>query len=144
METDVMGKVEVAARLENQYDVTRLQLGEITPDQVRTVEIPVALVATGASGLCVPRKLIDNLGLLLQKTRKARTTNGEVERGIFGPVRLTVQGRDCSCYVSELPDDCPTLIGQLPLEEMDFVVDPRCQLLVGNPAHGGEAMHDEY
>jgi predicted aspartyl protease len=142
METDVM--VEVAARLENQYDITRLQLGEITAEQVRSVDIPVALVDTGASSLCVPRKFIDQLGLLLQKTRKARTTNGEVERGIFGPVRLTVQGRDCSCYVSELPDDCPVLIGQLPLEDMDFVVDLRRQLLIGNPAHGGEAMHDEY
>lgn len=144
MEAAVMGKVEVAAKLENQYDFTRLQLGEITPDQVRTVEIPTALVDTGASRLCVPRKFIDELGLLLQETRTARTTNGEVERGIFGPVRLTVQGRVCSCLVSELPNDCPALIGQLPLEDMDFVVDPKRQRLIGNPAHGGKEMQEEY
>ena len=76
METDVMGKVEVPVKLENQYDLTRLQLGEIGADEVRTVEVPTALVDTGATGLCVPRKLIDELGLLPQTSKKIRTSNG--------------------------------------------------------------------
>ena len=42
---------------------------------------------------------------------------------IYGTVRLTVQGRDCPTDVTELPDDCPVLIGQIPLELLDFVVD---------------------
>jgi hypothetical protein len=32
------------------------------------------------------------------------------------------------------------LIGQVPLELLDFVVDPRGQKLIGNPEHGGEQM----
>ena len=42
--------------------------------------------------------------------------------------------------VAELPDDCPALIGQVPLELLDFVVDAAGQKLIGNPAHGGEQM----
>ena len=46
--------------------------------------------------------------------------------------------------VTELPDECPVLIGQLPLEALDFVVDPVNQRLIGNPAHGGEHIIELY
>lgn len=39
---------------------------------------------------------------------------------------------------------CPVLIGQLPLEGLDFIVDPKKQKLVGNPEHGGEQMIEMY
>ena len=61
-----------------------------------------------------------------------------------GAVRLTVQSHDCTVDVSELPDECPVLIGQVPLELLDFVVDPAGQRLLGNPAHGGEQMLEIY
>lgn len=57
---------------------------------------------------------------------------------------MTIQGRDCPCDVVEVPDDCPVLVGQVPLELMDFVVDPVNQRLIGNPAHGGEQIVDLY
>jgi hypothetical protein len=34
------------------------------------------------------------------------------------------------------------LIGQIPLEALDFVVDPIGQRLIGNPEHNGEHMID--
>jgi len=61
---------------------------------------------------------------------------------IYAAVRLTVQGRDLTTDVAEVPDDCPVLIGQIPLEGLDFVVDPIGQRLIGNPEHGGEHMID--
>ena len=45
---------------------------------------------------------------------------------------------------SNCPDDCPVLIGQIPLEALDFVVDPANRRLIGNPAHGGEQMIELY
>ncbi len=44
----------------------------------------------------------------------------------------------------EVPDSVPISIGQIPLEFMDFVIDPRSQTLTGNPAHGGEHMLEAY
>ncbi len=41
---------------------------------------------------------------------------------------------------AEVPDECPVLIGQIPLEALDFLVDPIGQRLIGNPEHGGEQM----
>jgi hypothetical protein len=51
-----------------------------------------------------------------------------------------VQGRDCVVDVADIPDDCPVLIGQVPLELMDWVVDPAARRLIGNPEHNGEWM----
>ena len=63
---------------------------------------------------------------------------------MYDPVRLTIQGRTCTMDVIEVPDDVPVLIGQLPLEQLDFVIDPRNRTLTGNPAHGGEHMFELY
>ena len=61
-----------------------------------------------------------------------------------GTARLTVQGRDCPVDITELPDGCPVLIGPIPLEAMDFVVDMPSRRLVGNPDHGGEHVIELY
>jgi hypothetical protein len=44
--------------------------------------------------------------------------------------------------VSGIADHLPVIIGQIPLEAMDWVVDMRGQRLIGNPEHGGEDMVD--
>jgi hypothetical protein len=60
---------------------------------------------------------------------------------VYGPVRLSVQGRECVADVAELTSQrAPALIGQVPLELMDFVVDPRQRRITPNPAHGGKWM----
>ena len=46
--------------------------------------------------------------------------------------------------MTELPDDCPVLIGQIPLEILDFVVDPANRRIIGNPEHGGEHIIELY
>ncbi len=41
-------------------------------------------------------------------------------------------------------EECPVLIGQIPLEAMDFVVDLVNRKLAGNPEHRGEWMIDMF
>jgi predicted aspartyl protease len=138
MGIELMGKVLVTARVENLDDLFKASRGEIGPDEVRRVEVADALVDTGATMLSMPGRLIRQLGLSPLRARQARTSAGPVTVQIYGTVRLTVQGRDCPSDVTELPDDCPVLIGQVPLELLDFVVDPAGRRLMGNPEHGGE------
>ena len=78
------------------------------------------------------------------RTRTARTAAGMVQFGIYDAVRLTVQDRECIVEVAEIPDDCPVLIGQLPLEGLDFIVDTAGGKLIGNPDHGGKQMIDMF
>ena len=148
METKTMGKVVVAARLENLGDAHDVFMGRLSPDQLRTVEVTDALIDTGASGLMAPHRLIAQLGLTPIRKRVARTMGGTIEINVYRAIRLSVQGRDCICDVSAIADDLPVVIGQLPLEMMDWVVDMKGQRLIGNPAHGGEemieALSDDY
>ena len=144
METETMGRVVVAAKIESLDDLFRHNRGELTEGQVRRVEVNDALVDTGATTLSMPRRLIEQLDLIPLRSRQARTTAGLATFQVFGAVRLTVQGRDCTVDVAEIPEDCPVLIGQVPLELLDFVVDPKNQRLIGNPEHGGEQMLEMY
>ena len=142
METATMGRVLVAARLENLEDVYKADQGALPAAPVRAVDVTDALIDTGATGLLVPRRLIAQLGLSVLRTRPARTIAGHIDVPIYRAVRLTVQGRDCISDVGEIGDEFPVIIGQVPLELMDWVVDPKRQRLIGNPEHGGEQMID--
>jgi predicted aspartyl protease len=142
METATMGKVLVTARLENLEDIYKAGQGILPTDQVRSVEVTDALIDTGATGLLLPRRLITQLGLSVLRTRAARTIAGNVDVLMYRAARLTVQGRDCISDVGEIGDEFPVVIGQVPLELMDWVVDLKRQRLIGNPEHGGEQMID--
>jgi len=145
MGISTMGKVVVGVTVENLMDLYEVHKGARKSEEVRRLEIPDALVDTGATCLSLPDRLVKQLGLERYRSRRARTSSGELkEFDMYGMVRLTVQGRDCNVEVAAIPDECPTLIGQVPLELLDFLVDPVQQRLVGNPAHGGEQMFDMY
>jgi predicted aspartyl protease len=139
-----MGRVLVTARIESLEDLYKVEQGAIRPDELRCVEVTDALVDTGATSLSMPSRMIRQLGLLPFRARMARTSAGPVTVQVYGGVRLTIQGRDCLCDVAELPDDGPVLIGQIPLESLDFVVDPPGQKLIGNPDHSGEHIIELY
>jgi clan AA aspartic protease len=139
-----MGKVVVRAHIANVGDLYAAKRGLIPADQVRSVEIADALVDTGATTLSLPKRVIAQLGLQPMRSRKARTSAGQITLQMYGTVRLTIQDREWSGDVVEIPDDCPALVGQLPLEGLDFVVDPANQRLIGNPEHGGEHIIELY
>jgi predicted aspartyl protease len=140
----MLSGVVVAATIESLGDIENVWRGISTPDQVRRVEINDALVDTGATMLSMPKRFIEQFGLHPLRTRPVRTSMGRRVAQVYGTVRLTIQGRDCPSDVVEVADDCPVLVGQVPLELMDFVVDPAGQRLIGNPAHGGEQVLELY
>lgn len=142
MELLTMGKVLVAAKIENLEDLYETSKGVLPAERVRSVNVTDALVDLRATMLSLPRRFIEALGLKRHRSRSARTTAGTVTFGVFDAVRLTVQERDCVIEVAEVPDECPVLIGQVPLELLDFVIDPAGRRLIGNPEHGGEHMMD--
>jgi predicted aspartyl protease len=139
-----MGKVLVPLTLENQYDLYEVSKGLRTPDQVRRVEVQQALADTGATMLMLPRNYIDDLGLTYFDTRQITTIADVKDVAIWSLVQLTIQGRRCPLDVGEIPEGKPVLIGQIPLERLDFVVDPGRQRLIANPAHGGSFMLEMY
>ncbi|HUP78178.1 MAG TPA: retropepsin-like aspartic protease, partial [Pirellula sp.] len=108
------------------------------------LEIDNALVDSGATLLSIPTRLIRELGLERISSKRVTSSVGSATADMYSAVRLTIQGRSCTMDVMEVPDDVPVLIGQIPLEHLDFVVDMREHKLIGNPAHGGEHVYELY
>ncbi len=144
MERETMGRVTTEAMIENFEDLWAVKRGLLPADEARRVIVPDALVDTGATLLSLPTALIRQLGLSLVASKRVTSRIGLAEAGVYEAVRLTIQGRTCTMDVMEVPDTVPVLIGQLPLEHLDLVVDLRSRSLTGNPAHGGEHVYELY
>ena len=139
-----MGKVIVTAKIENVGDLYPVHQGLLSADQVRAIDVTDALVDTGATTLSMPKQLITQLGLMPLRSRTVRTAAGLATLQTYGGVYLTVQDRVCTCDVTEIADGCPVLIGQIPLEGLDLVVDAKGRRLIGNPEHNGEHIMEVY
>ena len=143
-EIEPMGRVLTEATIESLEDLWAAKRGLLAQDKVRRLELTDALVDTGATLLSMPTRYIKQLGLAAVSTKRVTSSKGETEATIYEAVRLTIKGRSCTMDVMEVPDDVPVLIGQIPLEHLDFVVDLRSRTLIGNPAHGGEHVYEMY
>ncbi|HEV3081633.1 MAG TPA: aspartyl protease family protein [Gemmataceae bacterium] len=141
MGATTMGRVVVKAKIENLTDLLKVSEGSLRSEEVRSIECD-AVVDTGAKLLSLPKRFIDKLGLEYFATRQAQTAVGYVPCRIYRAVWLSIEGRKCTVDVAQVSDDAPILIGYVPLELLDFVVDPVKQQLVPNPEHGGQQVLD--
>jgi len=95
-----------------------------------------ALVDTGATFMCVTEDVAVQLGFDVDEvSRQIVTLADGHQRKVpkIAPVEIHFENRS---YVTEalvLGDEC--LMGVLPLEAMDLLVDPKTQKLVVNPSH---------
>ena len=138
-----MGKITTQIKVQNWEDLTLLALGH-TNQTPRTFE-GEAIVDTGAVHLYLRASVIQQLGLREIRTWTSRTMSNRVEaRRVFSPVDLEIMGRSGTFEVVELPDELPNVVGQIPLEFMDWVIDMSAHRLTGNPEHGGEWIDEEY
>ena len=125
--------------LENLKDLHAVELGVRKSEDVRRLTIENALVDTGATGLCLPKSLVEQLGLTSLRKTRAQTANGIAERTIYSEVQYTVLERSDSIKVTDLPENAPVLVGHMILEALDLCVDIENGLIY-NPAHDGEWM----
>ena len=123
--------------LENLKDLHLAEAGVIAPKDVRKLTIEDALVDTGATGLCLPKSIIEQLGLTPLRNIRVQTANGPAERPFYSEVKYTVLERSHSIQVTDLPEDAPVLVGHMILEALDLCVDIENGLIY-NPAHDGE------
>lgn len=61
-----MGKVTTTVTVANRIDQILAERGFIPATQIRSVTLDNVLVDTGATRLCLPEKIINDLGLPLQ------------------------------------------------------------------------------
>ena len=142
MKTD-MGKVTTMIKVANWEDMAMAAAG-VRKEKPRAIETN-ALVDMGAVKSYLKSSLIRELGLRPIGEMQSRTMSARLEtRRIYSPVALEVQGRTGRFDVVELPDSLPNIAGQIPLEDLDWVVDCRNQKLIPNPEHKHGEQADEF
>jgi predicted aspartyl protease len=138
-----MGRVLTKIKVENWLDVELVAMGA-RKEKPRSLETD-ALVDTGAFKFYLRSSLIRQLGLRPIGEVKSRTLSNRLEsRSVFSPVSLEIQGRSGRFDVVEVPESLPNIVGQVPLEDLDWVVDCRNQKLIANPEHLDGQLIDEF
>ena len=91
-----------------------------------------ALVDTGAITLCIPEHVAVQLDLSELEKREVTTAEGRhVSVPYVGPVQVRFANR--SCFTGALVLGDGVLLGSIPLEDMDLVINPRQQQVTVNP-----------
>jgi clan AA aspartic protease len=129
-------------KLANSVDEELAARGELDPNAIRSVVIE-ALVDTGATMLVLPADVVQMLGLRIQGHRNVRYADGRMNPVPWvGGVKIVILGRET--IVTALVEGVGTtpLIGQIPLEELDLLVDPKSRELRVNPASPDAPLMD--
>ena len=91
-----------------------------------------ALVDSGAIDLCIPRHLAIQLKLETLEQREVTYADGRKEAVDYvGPVKVECFGRHAFTGAMVMGD--VVLLGAIPMESMDLLVDPRRLQLIPNP-----------
>jgi clan AA aspartic protease len=129
-----MGYVYTDITLRNGQDVLSHMSGVIQEPDIRQTTVQ-AMVDTGAGTLIMNDALRQELGLRVMGEKYATLANRAVKMCKYTePVQVNWGNRSSmvSAVIIEGADE--VLLGAIPLEEMDLVVDPARQALIG--AHG--------
>jgi len=120
-----MGKVIVKAKLTNDYDWIRSQVGELSVDQIRTIDVE-GLIDTGATMLVLPGDVVQQLGVPIVRQVRVTYADGRKEqRSVVAGIRIEIGGREARVEAIVEATGTKVLVGQVPLEVMDLVVDPK-------------------
>jgi clan AA aspartic protease len=130
-----MGLVYAEIELFNAGEFYNFRKGEIAEDEIKRVKVS-ALVDTGSYMLTINESIRNQLGLpLIEKQFSVLADEREVEVEVVGPVEVRFENRRTSVDAAVLPNASEVLLGAIPMEDMDVLIDPRQQKLVVNPKH---------
>ncbi|MDR0867489.1 MAG: hypothetical protein LBP75_03310 [Planctomycetota bacterium] len=135
-----MGATYAKLKLANSGDVSAARRGIMAPEQVRRMEVKV-LVASGADDLIINGEIRAQLGLETDEEISVNLADGSVvkcER--LEPVEIRFENRRTVVCPLMLPGGNEPLLGALPIEAMDVLIDLKNQKLMVNPAHPNSPM----
>ena len=135
-----MGSVFTDIDIANNDDRVLVRKGHLTPSSVRRRRLTDVLVDTGATTLCLPKSLIEQLGLPLMRRVLATTAAGEVETELFEAAYIEVAGRHTVVECLAISEGARPLLGVIPLEIMGLQPDIKRHVLTVLP----DDTHETY
>lgn len=124
-----MGLIQAKVELINTVDASNAHTGLIAKEKVRRMEAQL-LVDSGATMLCINENIALELGLTQAREGMITLADGSKKAcKIVGPVTIRFLTRTTVVEAVVLPGDAQPLLGALPMEGMDVVIDPLTQTL---------------
>ncbi|MCL2196723.1 MAG: aspartyl protease family protein [Treponema sp.] len=134
-----MGLVYTEITLKNANDKMMAKKGYIKEEDIRSKTI-TAMVDTGAWTLVINEAVREELGLEILGKEPGDLADGQrVFLDMAGPLELWWKDRWFLMPALVAPNAKDILLGAIPLEALDLVVDPRNETLVGR--HGEQVVH---
>ncbi len=128
-----MGEVIVELKLENTIDRGMNRRKKLKEKEVRKVTAQ-AVADSGAAMLVLPQDMVEELGLeVLRSAVVEYADKCTEERPVAGPVTVLIGKRQATVDCIVGPPACQSLLGQIPLEIMDLLVDCPRQSLMPRP-----------
>jgi clan AA aspartic protease len=125
--------------LVNAADVSAVRNGFIPDTKIRSMTIE-AMPDTGAWTLVINEDTRTRLGLAIEDSIRATLADGSTTTyNQTEAVKIQWKDRSTTQQALLVPDADDILIGALPLEAMDLMVDPVNERLVG--VHGDKQLH---
>lgn len=91
-----------------------------------------SLVDTGALMLCIPEHIALQLNLEMESLREVSVADGRsIKVPYVGPIKVSFGKR--FCFVGSLMMGDEVLLGVVPMEDMDLIVNPSRRELTVNP-----------
>jgi clan AA aspartic protease len=137
-----MGYVDTEITLVNVADLSNAESGFISMDKVRK-ETVQATVDTGAMSLILTEELCQKLGLAqIDEVFANLADSRRLPCKVTSPVNVHCKNRQTAINAVVIRGAKRVLLGVIPLESMDLIIDPKKQTLVG--AHGDEIVCTAY
>ena len=134
-----MGMVFAEITLTNPMDKGFAREGYIKAVDIRAVTV-TAVVDTGAMNLFITEELHKKLGLAVKGEKIVVTANGQrVRCFVTEAVEIKWKDRDFDVPAMVIPGGEKVLLGAIPLEGLDLMVNPVSQELIG--IHGDEVVY---
>ena len=128
-----MGYVYADIELTNEADLILNQHGYLPDNKIRKITSR-ALVDSGAYDLILNQEAQDKLKLRVLGKRPIRLADESViEVDIVGPVEVRFETRTTTVRALVLPNTEEILLGAIPLEGLDVMIDPLRERLLVNP-----------
>lgn len=128
-----MGLVYAEIELISVDDIALFSRGYLAENEIKRVRVS-ALVDSGSYMLVIPNHVKEQLGLRVLGERMAILANElEVRGTVVGPVEVRFENRRTTVDAVVLSDQGEVLLGSVPMEDLDVLIDPKKQKLVVNP-----------
>lgn len=133
METTDMGLVYATIELIRSDDLALVREGYLQEDQIRRL-YATAMVDSGATMLAIPEFVRKELNLAKTGELEAELADGSTRFvEVVGPVEVRFENRRTTVEAIVVPNQDRVLLGAIPMEGLDVLIDPKRERLVVNP-----------